>query len=102
MNLKNAKKLGKFLGELVDEKVLSMRVCRFIRVRVIIDVTPKLKVGCMINRDDNSQSWVQFKYERMLEFCYKCEKIDHMEKACQVKTKILKGLLIIEWDLGNG
>lgn len=58
MNLKNAKKLGKFLGELVDEKVLSMRVrvCRFIRVRVIIDVTPKLKVVCMINRDDNSQS----------------------------------------------
>lgn len=86
MNLKNAEKIGRFLGELevVDEDANNRRVRKFLQIRVRIDMSLKLKTGCMITRDDGSLSWVQFKYERLPEFCYRCGKIDHVEKACSM------------------
>lgn len=84
MNLKNAKKIGRFLGELevVDEDANSRRVQNFLRIRVRIDKRYKLKTSCLITIDDGSQSCVQFKYKRLPDFCYPCGKIDHVEKAC--------------------
>lgn len=84
MNRLNAQRLGDFIGKFqgVDDEALAGRFRKFIRIRVLVDTVECLKPGCMIDRDDGSQSWVSFKFERLPEFCYQCGKIDHSDRAC--------------------
>lgn len=37
-------------------------------------------------RDDGKDSWIQFKFERLLDFCYKCGALDHVTGRCNFNT----------------
>ncbi|RYR20261.1 hypothetical protein Ahy_B03g065358 [Arachis hypogaea] len=54
----------------------------FLRVRVEINVQTPLKTEFWFKRDDESHSWAEFKYEKLYDYCYKCEKIGHDKRAC--------------------
>lgn len=32
--------------------------------------------------EEEEEFWIQFKYERLENFCYKCEMIDHVTRQC--------------------
>ena len=53
-----------------------------IRVRVRIDVTKRLVRGKKIIIERGESRWVNFKYERFLNFCYKCGLLSHALKDC--------------------
>lgn len=84
MNIMNVEKIGNFIGSYMEiyEDVLACRIHKFIQIRVLVDTTRSLKMGCWIDQDDGSKSWVYFKYERMPEFCYNCRRVGHIERTC--------------------
>lgn len=82
---KNICALGKKLGRVLSvEKIDSVGWVykRFVRFRVELDVTKALVAGTWSKNKEGVQQWIDFKYERMSTLCYKCEKIDHIERTC--------------------
>lgn len=84
MNLDNAHKLGRFLGMLLTmgNPDSIQRTRKFMRLRVLVDITKSLKSGCYITREDSTKHYIAFCYERLSDFCYRCDKITHTETAC--------------------
>lgn len=37
-------------------------------------------------RDDGKDCWVQFKYERLSDFCYKCRALEHVIWRCPFRA----------------
>jgi interleukin-1 receptor-associated kinase 1 len=78
-----AKKLGNIMGsfEEVDPKD-SNRTGRFLRLKTSLDLRKPLKKGTKIKFQDRNL-WVDFKYERLPNFCFACGKIGHQMKECE-------------------
>lgn len=47
-----------------------------------IDIMSSLSVGFFHPRDDENELWIQFKYERLVNFCYKFNLLYHITKKC--------------------
>ncbi|PON33271.1 Zinc knuckle CX2CX4HX4C [Trema orientale] len=45
---------------------------RFMRIRVDVTLAKPLFAGFYLERRNNSKVWIQLKYERLSDFCYKC------------------------------
>ncbi|KAB2621987.1 hypothetical protein D8674_024169 [Pyrus ussuriensis x Pyrus communis] len=58
----------------------------FVRVRILVDTEKPLFKGCWIRRDSNKEIWVEFRYERLQDFCYKCGRIGHINTECSVEV----------------
>lgn len=56
---------------------------RHLRIRVDIAISEPLLGGFFQNRNDGGNYWVQFKYECLLDFCYKCGAFNHVIEKCQ-------------------
>nr|POE89124.1 uncharacterized protein CFP56_70455 [Quercus suber] len=86
--------IGSKLGEVLEVNVSDSEVQweRFLWVRVSIDVTKKLIRGKKINIKGGEIRWVNFKYERLPDFCYKYGMLDHAIKECP-KGSLENGLV---------
>ena len=56
---------------------------RCLRVQVRIDVAKRLVRGKKITIEGGKSRWVQFKYERLPNFCYRCGLFSHALKDYQ-------------------
>ena len=76
--------IGSTLGKVLEVEVFDSGVqwARCLRVRVRIDVTKRLVRGKKINIEGGEGRWVQFKYERLPNFCYRCGLLSHALKDC--------------------
>ena len=85
--------IGASLGKVLDVDVADTRVQwgRCLRVRVEIDVTRKLIRGQKINIEKEEARWVQYKYERLPNFCYRCGLLEHDQRECSESVGIDKG-----------
>ncbi|KAM2424619.1 hypothetical protein ACFX1W_022159 [Malus domestica] len=54
----------------------------FLRVRLLIETGKPLCNDCWIRRDHNRDTWVDFRYERLQDFCYRCGRIGHGNTKC--------------------
>ena len=52
------------------------------RVKVHLDVTKRLVKGKKITVEGGEYRWVNFKYERLPNFCYRCGLLNHALKYC--------------------
>ncbi|RYR39726.1 hypothetical protein Ahy_A09g045311 [Arachis hypogaea] len=85
INTKNSEKIGAILRRVIsaeDPFVEGNMLRSFLRVRVEINVQVPLKTGFWFRRSDRSQSWAEFKYEKLYDYCYKCGRIGHDKRAC--------------------
>ncbi|KAK9998382.1 hypothetical protein SO802_017985 [Lithocarpus litseifolius] len=66
--------IGACLGSVLDVDVSDAGVQwgKCLRVRVRIDVTKRLVRGKKISTEGGEQKWVNFTYERLRNFCYRC------------------------------
>ena len=76
--------IGSSLGEVMEVDVPDSGVIwgKFLRVRVRIDATKRLIRGKKITIEGGEARWVQFKYERLPNFCYHCGLLSHALKDC--------------------
>lgn len=76
--------IGSSLGELmaVDHKNFDGTWKQFLRVRVLIDITKPLKRKMKMKKNGGECFWIEFKYERLPNFCFLCGIIGHTERFC--------------------
>lgn len=66
------------MGEFTDwDDTKEGRRGRYLRCRVIIDLTKPLRRGSMTLDNSGKPNKVFFKYERMQDFCYICGHLGH-------------------------
>ena len=73
-------KLGEVLEIDVQESGVQWGMC--LRVKVCIDVTKRLVRGKKITVEGEECRWVNFKYERLPNFCYRCGLLNHALRDC--------------------
>jgi hypothetical protein len=54
---------------------------RCLRIWIFLDLTKSLERGRSLNINGKS-IWISFKYEKLLQFCYTCERIFHRQNKC--------------------
>lgn len=76
--------IGSSLGDVMEVDVPDSGVNwgKCLRVRVWIDATKKLIRGKRITIEGSESRWVQFKYEQLPNFCYRCGLLNHALKDC--------------------
>lgn len=84
LNLGNARKIGNQIGFVPDETVSRQSVVasKFSRFRVEITVENPLPLGFFQKKENGEESWIQFKYERLSDFCYGCGRLNHVYVRC--------------------
>ncbi|KAM2163455.1 hypothetical protein ACFX1Q_041140 [Malus domestica] len=76
-----ASKIGKV--QIVEDPAKSRG---FFRVKVEVDTNYPLTTGCWLPRDNNKESWIEFRYERLQDFCYRCGRIGHPNTECHFEA----------------
>lgn len=56
----------------------------FLWVRVEVDVTKPLCRGRKIAINNTDVVWAAFKYEKLPNFCYRCGRVSHSNKECEI------------------
>lgn len=85
MNSATGMAIGNAVGEvvLVDAEVDGSAVGNFLRVEVRVDVEKPLMRGIMVEEEEPEEGkWFPFQYEYLLDFCYGCGMLGHVEKEC--------------------
>lgn len=77
----NIRCLAAKIGEVEDIEDPT-RARGFLRVKVAVDTSKPLTTGCWLPRHNNNESWIEFCYERLQDFCYKCGRIGHANLEC--------------------
>ncbi|KAK9903195.1 hypothetical protein M0R45_001160 [Rubus argutus] len=86
--------IGGLLGEFKDVTSASDGNCfgRFLRIRVRLDVSLALLRRTVVDFQEKGEQLIEFKYERLPEFCQECGVIGHPTRICDEKLGI-KGKL---------
>lgn len=54
----------------------------FLRVKLNVNTSNRLINGCWLKMENNRDTWVEFRYERLQDFCYRCGRIGHANTEC--------------------
>ena len=73
--------MGSFVAEDVNNFNGTWR--NFLRVRVQMDVGQPLKRRMRIEKRDCDWIWVEFRYERLPNFCFICGCLGHIDRKCK-------------------
>jgi hypothetical protein len=87
MSEKNARSIGSCLGDLleIDEADSDQFYQKsFLRLRVQIKLMDPLVPGFFHRRPPKEPTWIQYKYERLSDFCYVCDRLGHLSFSCPV------------------
>ncbi|KAM2053295.1 hypothetical protein ACFX1T_002951 [Malus domestica] len=77
----NVKRLAREIGDFIGMEDLS-HARGFLRVRVDINTRNPLATGCWLPRPNNKETWIEFRYERLQNFYYRCGRIRHVNTEC--------------------
>jgi hypothetical protein len=77
--------IGRAVGKLLEVDVPNENGIawgRFLRIRVEVEIAKPLMRGCIIQIEDDKPVWVDFRYEHLPIFCYKCGLLGHSSSDC--------------------
>lgn len=78
-----AQKLGNILGVFEEMNMKEInRMGKFLRMRTSLDLTKPLKRGSKLHFQ-GKDIWVDYKYERLPNFCFVCGRIGHQMRDCE-------------------
>ena len=61
-------KIGRVLE--VDKRAMQAELAKFLRVRVEVPIDKPLRRGGFVKNEEGERVWVDFRYERLPNFCY--------------------------------
>jgi hypothetical protein len=100
MTTENAKLISAHLGTLhkidLNEKG-SISVGKYLRIRVEIEAYAPLKCGFLMDQSPLSDTWFDFKYERLSDFCFHYGRLGHLKTECHFEPPSEQAL---KWDIG--
>ncbi|KAK7832538.1 uncharacterized protein CFP56_026312 [Quercus suber] len=80
-----AVEIGETIGPVtVSRDTNEMKGGTFMRVRVSVDISRPLCRGRKVSFDEETESWVSFKYERLPNICFWCGMLSHDDKDCDL------------------
>lgn len=90
MNKETGATLGEKIGVFKDVDVGEdgMAVGRVLRIKVLIDIRKPLMRGITVKVGTaEKEKWCSFAYEFLLDFCYTCGHIGHIDKLCEIRLE---------------
>ena len=81
----NAKEIRALVGKVLDVDLMGDgKICmsKFLRVKVEIKVENPLWSGFFLDRKPQPNLWIQFKYERIAEFCFQRGRLEQLKAKC--------------------
>lgn len=78
-------KIGEVLGEVEDVGVFDLQGSKapILKAKVRINLGTPLRRGINIGNRADGAFWIDFRYERLPQFCYHCGVIGHEEDECK-------------------
>ena len=85
MTIAIGKGIGSKIGRVleVDKRAMQVELAKFLRIRVEVPIDKPLRRGGVVKNEEGERVWVDFRYERLPNFCYICGFLGHDEKHCQ-------------------
>lgn len=80
-SLENVKHLMQTNGEVMELEDLA-KARGFLRARLLVNTAHPLIKGCWLRRTSNRNTWAEFHYKRLQDFCYRCGRVDHVNTEC--------------------
>lgn len=79
-----AKQIGECLGKVIKESINRKCVIaiRFLWLKVDIDMENPVPAGFFMERLEGEEPWIQFKFEKLGDFCHKCGRLSHFTSKC--------------------
>lgn len=99
MSKENAVEIGALVGEVLEVDFTSnggICMSKFLRVKVELKVEDPLWSGFFLDRKPQSDLWIQFKYERIADICFKCGRFGHLKARCSWADHFVKQLNLKE------
>ncbi|XVF17061.1 hypothetical protein REPUB_Repub10bG0084700 [Reevesia pubescens] len=95
--------LGESIGEVLKVNMDDTRVVwgRYVRIRVILDVTMPLTRGTSLSIQGVDKVVVLFRYERLPDLCFVCGRLNHHESECDMAYQLKKRIGKIHRDYGS-
>jgi hypothetical protein len=82
--------LGSQLGKVVEAALYDYpQKARIVKIKVCINVEDPIRPGMFIGNTKDGITWVDFRYENLPMFCFKCGLIGHIEDKCSYTTPAL-------------
>lgn len=79
----NVRRLAWEIGDFIEMEDLSYaRGFLRVRVNINININNPLVTGCWLPRPNNKETWIEFRYERLQDFYYRCGRIGHVNTEC--------------------
>ena len=85
MSKENVEEIGALVGKVLEVDFTGNGgVCmsKFIRVKIELKIEDPLWSAFFLDRSPHVDLWIQFKYERVADFCYKCSRLGHLKARC--------------------
>lgn len=82
-----AKSIGNSFGGFLDwDKWEANRFGSYFRIRAWVKVEAPLRHGQLIAPTSGDPAKVKFKYEKLINFCYRCARMNHVQRDCEVEV----------------
>lgn len=94
------KQLGNFIGRFLkyDIEGLTRREGSYMHIRVCMDIQLPLKRNKRLLFHQETLAMVFSKYERLILFCFFCDKLGHNDSFCQDRMTLGFKVVEMDWD----